>query len=121
MRYFPIPAKLAQGQLTGSDVALYTADAAPTSGPPPIVIVKEIVLTNTDTVTRTVTINVRTGAVNANNRIASAYSIDPGPPVAFNLSMVLAAGEIISGLASTTAVVNYRISGVRLLTVQTST
>jgi hypothetical protein len=118
--YYPVPAKFYQGQLTGSDAALFTMDAAPTSGAAPIGIVKEIVLTNTDTSARTVTLNIRTGAAAASNQFLSAVSIAANTTTVLTLRTVLVAGEIISGLCDTNAKVNVRISGVKLLTVGTA-
>ena len=121
MSYFPIPKRFYQGQLSASDAALYTAPAAPTSGPPPKSIVKEVIVCNTDTVARTVTLRVRSGAVSGTTQeILHVYSLAAATTVVLVLRTVMEAGHIISGLASSADVVTLTISGVELLTVPTA-
>ena len=85
---------------------IYTAPALTTT------IVKQIMLCNTDTVARTATLHVAAaGSAAAGNTIFKAISLDPSETAIFNLSLVLAAGEKISGLATATAV-TITISGI---------
>lgn len=76
-------------------------------------IVKEILLCNTDTVPRTVTIYFGTGSAAANTAL-SAISIGAGETKFVTLSTVLAAADTIKGGASTAAVVACTISGVEV-------
>jgi len=119
-QYYAHPKRLYWGQLTNSDAALYTAPSGGTQGPAPKVRITEILLCNTDTSARTVTMEIRTGASAATTRILSAYSIAASTTTILVMDTVLEAAEIISGLADTTAKVNVRISGVELLTIITA-
>jgi hypothetical protein len=86
---------------------LYTAPSETTT------IVKQIMLCNTDDEeARTATLHVAaSGSVAAGNTIFQAISLDPNETVILNLSLVLADGEKISGLASNAAV-TITISGI---------
>lgn len=77
-------------------------------------IIKEILLTNTDTVARTVTLQVGTGTAVA-NRILSAQSINAGASLIITLSTVLNAAETITGGASSASVVSCVVSGVEVV------
>lgn len=85
---------------------IYTTPSSTTT------IVKQIMLCNTDTVARTATLHVAAaGSAAAGNMIFKAISLDSNETVILNLSLVLAAGNIISGLATATAV-TITISGI---------
>lgn len=88
---------------------IYTAPSSPAT----TTIIKQIMLCNTDASTaRTATLHVAaSGSVAAGNTIFKAISLDPNETVILNLSLVLAAGEKISGLASNAAV-TITISGI---------
>ena len=77
-------------------------------------IIKEILLCNTDTVARTVTMQIGTGTAVA-NRILSAVSLAPGDTKFITLSTVLNAGDSITGGASSAAVVSCTVSGVEVV------
>lgn len=87
---------------------LYTAPASTKT------IIKEILLCNTDTVARTVTMFVGTGSAVANT-ILSALSLAPGETKFITLSTVLNTGEFIKGGASSASVVSCTISGVEVV------
>ena len=77
-------------------------------------IVKEILLCNTDTVARTVTIYIgsTTGVANT---ILSAVSLAAGETKFITLSTVLITGDTIKGGASSAGVVSCTISGVKVV------
>jgi len=80
---------------------LYTAPTSPAT----TTIIKQIMLCNTHTATATATLHIATaGSVAAANMIFKAISLDPSETVILNLSLVLATGNIISGLASNVGV-----------------
>lgn len=118
--YYEYPARLYWGQLTGSDAALYTAPAAPTTGPAPKVMITEIVICNTDTAACTLTLQIRTGASAAATHLFSATSFAANSTTTIEMHTVLEAAEIISGLAGTASKLNVRISGKIMLTLPTS-
>ena len=119
--YAEHPKRLYWGQLTNADATLYAGLTAQTYPPQPKVRIDTIWLCNTDTVARTVTLEIRSGASAASTRILSAYSIAGSTAVLMTeLGIIMEAGELISGLADTTAKVNVRISGAELLTGQTA-
>ena len=76
-------------------------------------IVKEIILCNTDTVARTVTIYFGGGSA-AGNTILSAYSLAAGQTIFLTLSTVLVATNTIKGGASAASVVSCTISGIEV-------
>lgn len=78
-------------------------------------LLNSIVLCNTDTSTRTVTMQLGAGTAAA-NRFLSALSLTPGEKkvVEFAKPIVLQATETISGGASSAAVVSATISGVEV-------
>lgn len=87
---------------------IYTTPSSPST----TTIVKQIMLCNTDTVARTATLHVAAaGSAAAGNTIFKAISLDSNETAIFNLSLVLAAGEKISGLATATTV-TITISGI---------
>lgn len=87
---------------------LYTAPASTKA------IIKEVLLCNTDTSSRTVTMQVGTGTAVA-NRILSAVSLAPGETKFITLSTVLNTGETITGGASSASVVSCVVSGVEVV------
>lgn len=118
--YYEYPARLYWGQLTGSDAALYTAPAAPTTGPAPKVMITEIVICNTDSSACTLTLQIRTGASAATTHLFSVTSFAANSTTTIEMHTVLEAAEIISGLAGTASKLNVRISGKIMLTLPTS-
>jgi len=75
-------------------------------------IVKQIMLCNTDSATQTATLYVADyTAAAAAKTIFKAISLDPSETTILNLSLVLATGEKISGLASNVGV-TITISGI---------
>ena len=65
-------------------------------------IVKQIVICNTDTVDRTVTLAVGSAATAA-NRLMSNLPIGANDTIVFDTAIVLAAGETLQGLSDTAA------------------
>lgn len=101
--------KLSHSALTATTTTtLYTVPASTTT------IIKEILLCNTDTSARTVTIQAgsTTGVA---DRILSALSLAPGETKILSLSTVLLTTETITGGASVTSVVSCLISGVEVV------
>ena len=97
-------------QLTATAATLYQAPAATTTR------VMELLMCNTDTVERTITVHFVTaaGTASAANRVLSAMLIPAGGTVALSLNTVLATGDFIAALASAAAVVNLLCSGTEL-------
>lgn len=100
-----VPPTALSGTLT---TALYGAVASNTKA-----IVKEILLCNTDTVTRTVTLYIGSGTGVANT-ILPAKSLQAGETLIISLSTVLVTGDYIKGGASVGSVVSCAISGVEV-------
>jgi hypothetical protein len=63
-------------------------------------IIKQIVICNTDTVDRTVTLAIGTAATAA-NRLMSNLPIGANDTIVFDTAIVLAAGETLQGLSDT--------------------
>ena len=103
--------QLSQSALTATlTTTLYTAPASTST------IIKEIVLCNTDTVARTVTI--RAGASPATgvlSTIINAVTIQPNETQIFTFSTVILTTHLITGGASSAAVVGCTISGVEIV------
>lgn len=99
--------KLSHAQLTAAAVTQYTVPASTTTR------VTELLITNTDTVERVVTVHFvpSGGAADATNRVLSSMSVGAGTTIKIGLDTVLMAGEFISALAGVAAVMNLRISG----------
>jgi hypothetical protein len=75
-------------------------------------IVKQILLCNTTSAVQTATLHIAAqGSAAASNMIFKAISLDPSETLILNLSLVLAAGNIISGLATDVGV-TITISGI---------
>lgn len=100
------PTKLSQTALTTTlTTLLYTVPASTST------IIKEIVLCNTSSSSADVTISYGDGSA-VKNMLLDALSFNAGETKFITLSTVLNATDIISGGASTGAVVSATISGV---------
>ena len=108
MANIAVPKKLSQTELTATLTTLLYTVPASTQG-----IIKEIMLCNTDSVARTVTIYAGTGTAVVDT-IIDAVSVASGETQFYTLSTVLDAAEIISGGASVGSVVSCTISGVEV-------
>lgn len=73
-------------------------------------ILKQIVICNTDTVDRTVTLAVGSAATAA-NRLMSNLPIGANDTVVFDTAIVLAAGETLEGLSDTGSKVTVTVVG----------
>jgi hypothetical protein len=73
-------------------------------------VIKQIIICNTDTVDRTVTLAIGTAATAA-NRIMSALPIGANDIMVFDTALVLAATETLQGLADAANVVNVTAIG----------
>lgn len=104
------PVKMTAGSaLTNALVTYYTVPATSKQA-----IVKEIEFCNTDTVARTVTVNIipSAGSASVANTVYSAITIQPGETKNFSRSTVMLPGGFIQALASVGAVVSMDVSGV---------
>lgn len=110
----------ARGQLSNSNGTLYTAPSGTSpTGSTQGAILKSLILCNTDSSARTVTIYVveSGGSAAANRAILSAASIPANTTVTFTFpddTFPMDGGETVQGLASTASVVTYRINVVEL-------
>lgn len=73
-------------------------------------IIKQIIITNTDTVDRTVTLSIGSAATAA-NRLISALPIGANDIMVFDTAIVLNATETLQGLADVASVVNVTAVG----------
>jgi hypothetical protein len=73
-------------------------------------VIKQIIICNTDTVDRTVTLAVGSAAT-ASNRIMSALPIGANDVIVWDTAIVLAAGETLQGLSDTASKVNVTVVG----------
>ena len=73
-------------------------------------VIKQIIITNTDTVDRTVTLAIGNAAV-ASNRILSALPIGANDIMVFDTALVLLTTETLQGLSDTAAKVNVTAVG----------
>lgn len=73
-------------------------------------VLKQIVITNTDTVDRTVSLAIGNAAVAA-NRLMSQLPIGANDIMVFDTALVLTAGETLQGLADANSVVNVTVIG----------
>jgi hypothetical protein len=73
-------------------------------------IIKQIIIANTDTVDRTVTLAIGSAATAA-NRLMSALPIGANDLMVFDTAIVLAAGETLQGLSDTAAKVTVTAVG----------
>jgi hypothetical protein len=101
------PKQMYKGQMAATNTVLYTP---PTNTPGAIV--KQIVIVNTDTVDRTVSLGVGgTAATVANNCFANTMVIHASATITLDLFTVLNSGDTINGLADAASKVNVEISG----------
>ena len=73
-------------------------------------ILKQIVICNTDTVDRTVTLAIGSAATAA-NRLMSNLPIGANDTIVFDTAIVLAAGETLQGLSETASKVTVTVVG----------
>lgn len=73
-------------------------------------VIKQIIITNTDTVDRAVTLAIGSAATAA-NRIMSVLPIGANDIMVFDTALVLVAAETLQGLADTADVVNVTAIG----------
>ncbi len=73
-------------------------------------IIKQIIICNTDTIDRTVTLAIGSAATAA-NRLMSALPIGANDIMVFDTAIVLAAGETLQGLSDTAAKVTVTAVG----------
>lgn len=73
-------------------------------------VVKQMIICNTDTVDRTVTLAIGSAATAA-NRITSALPIGANDLMVFDTALVLTAAETLQGLADSANVVNVTLVG----------
>ena len=73
-------------------------------------VLKQIIVTNTDTVDRTFSLAIGTAATAA-NRIISQLPIGANDIIVFDTALVLTAGETLQGLADAANVVNVTVIG----------
>jgi hypothetical protein len=73
-------------------------------------IIKQIIITNTDTIDRTVTLAIGSAATAA-NRLLSALPIGANDVMIWDTALVLNAGETLQGLSDTAAKVTVTVVG----------
>jgi hypothetical protein len=73
-------------------------------------IIKQIIITNTDTIDRTVTLAIGSAATAA-NRLLSALPIGANDVIVWDTAIVLAAGETLQGLSDSAAKVTVTVVG----------
>ena len=73
-------------------------------------IIKQVIITNTDTVDRTVTLAIGSAATAA-NRLFSNLPIGANDVMIWDMALVLAAGETLQGLSDTAAKVTVTVVG----------
>ena len=73
-------------------------------------IIKQIIICNTDTIDRTVTLAIGSAATAA-NRLFSALPIGANDVMVWDTALVLAAGETLQGLSDTAAKVTVTVVG----------
>jgi hypothetical protein len=73
-------------------------------------IIKQIIITNTDTVDRTVSLAIGSAATAA-NRLLSNLPIGANDVIVWDTAIVLAAGETLQGLSDTAAKVTITVVG----------
>ena len=74
-------------------------------------VLKQIIITNTDTVDRTVTLAIGSAAT-ASNRIMSALPIGANDVMIWDTALVLLTGETLQGLSDTASKVNVTCVGI---------
>lgn len=73
-------------------------------------VIKQIIICNTDTVDRTISLAIGSAATAA-NRIMSALPIGANDLMVFDTALVLTAAETLQGLADSASVVNVTLVG----------
>ena len=73
-------------------------------------VIKQVIITNTDTVDRTVTLAIGSAATAA-NRLFSALPIGANDVMIWDTAIVLAAGETLQGLSDTASKVTVTVVG----------
>jgi len=73
-------------------------------------VVKQIIVTNTDTVDRTFSLAVGSAAT-ASNRLFSSLPVGANDTLVFDTAVVMAAAETLEGLADTASKVNVTVVG----------
>lgn len=73
-------------------------------------IIKQIIITNTDTIDRTVTLAIGSAATAA-NRLLSALPIGANDVIIWDTAIVLAAGETLQGLSDSASKVTVTVVG----------
>ena len=73
-------------------------------------VIKQIIICNTDTVDRTISLSIGSAATAA-NRIMSALPIGANDLMVFDTALVLTAAETLQGLADSASVVNVTLVG----------
>ena len=104
-----VPTELYQGQPASTETTMYTVPAGQR------LIGTEIILCNTTSIVRTITLHWRRGGVAAGvaNRILSGREVGANSSIIISLgSTMLGAGGIISGLASVSGTITVTISGI---------
>ena len=91
-------------QLGATTTTICTAAAGRTE------VIKQIIICNTDTADRTVTLAIGSAATAA-NRIMSALPIGANDIMVFDTALVLSATETLQGLADSASVVNVTAIG----------
>jgi hypothetical protein len=91
-------------QLGTSTTTIVTAASGHTN------VIKQIIIANTDTVDRTVTLAVGSAATAA-NRVMSALPIGANDLIVWDTALVLAAGETLQGLSDTASKVTVTCVG----------
>jgi len=91
-------------QLGTSTTTICTAGAGITE------VIKQIIITNTDTVDRTVTLAIGSAATAA-NRILSALPIGANDVIILDTALVLLTTETLQGLSDTASKVNVTVVG----------
>ena len=91
-------------QLGTTTTTICTAGAGVTE------IIKQIVITNTDTIERTFSLSIGTAATAA-NRLFSSMPIGANDTIIWDTALVLAPTETLQGLADTASKVNVTVVG----------
>lgn len=73
-------------------------------------VIKQIIITNTDTVDRLVTLSIGSAATAA-NRLLSSLPIGANDVIIWDTALVLNAGETLQGLSDTASKVNVTVVG----------
>jgi hypothetical protein len=115
--YFQHPKLMWEGLLSGSSATLYTVPAKGLQGPPPKAMVTEVLIANTDSVERSVTLYFipTGGSPGAANTILPAVPFPPNSFTRLDFQTIIEEAGTIRGLASSANVVNVTISGIEFL------